>query len=52
MAIFYLPRQRSQGQEKELYALDHFDPFSNANVIARGIIGGMSKAACGCLATL
>ena len=39
MAIFYLPRQRSQGQEKELYALDHFDPFSNANVIARGIIG-------------
>ncbi|MGP9510459.1 nitrite reductase small subunit NirD [Halomonas sp. KG2] len=39
VAIFYLPRQRSQGQEKELYALDHFDPFSNANVIARGIIG-------------
>lgn len=34
MAIFYLP-----GHGNELYALDHHDPFSNANVIARGIVG-------------
>ncbi|MBD3896882.1 nitrite reductase small subunit NirD [Halomonas sp. ML-15] len=34
VAIFYLP-----GLEQELYALDHHDPFSDANVIARGIVG-------------
>ncbi|MFC2991339.1 nitrite reductase small subunit NirD [Halomonas tibetensis] len=34
LALFYLP-----GHEQELYALDHRDPFSGANVIARGLIG-------------
>ncbi|SDK17527.1 nitrite reductase small subunit NirD [Billgrantia gudaonensis] len=36
VAIFYLP-----GHEQELYALDHHDPFSGANVIARGIVGDL-----------
>lgn len=36
VAIFYLP-----GKGDELYALDHLDPFSNANVIARGIVGDL-----------
>ncbi len=36
VALFYLP-----GHEQELYALDHHDPFSNANVIARGIVGDL-----------
>lgn len=51
VAIFYFPNDpnRSQpagpntpalpGQVQELYALDHHDPFSGANVIARGIVG-------------
>ncbi|QHD48972.1 nitrite reductase small subunit NirD [Vreelandella aquamarina] len=34
VALFYLP-----GHAQELYALDHFDPFSKAYVIARGIVG-------------
>ncbi|WP_043527735.1 nitrite reductase small subunit NirD [Litchfieldella xinjiangensis] len=34
VAIFYLP-----GHDQELYAVDHHDPFSNANVVARGIVG-------------
>ncbi|MCE8039176.1 nitrite reductase small subunit NirD [Halomonas sp. MCCC 1A11062] len=36
VAIFYLP-----GHAQELYAIDHHDPFSNANVIARGIVGDL-----------
>lgn len=36
VAIFYLP-----GHEQELNALDHHDPFSGANVIARGIVGDL-----------
>lgn len=42
VAIFYLP-----GKElgDELFALDHFDPFSNANVIARGIVGDLKGSA-------
>lgn len=40
VAIFYLP-----GEGDELFALDHFDPFSNANVIARGIVGDLKGAA-------
>ncbi|MBS3666527.1 nitrite reductase small subunit NirD [Vreelandella boliviensis] len=43
VAIFYLPGLREQGDE--LYALDHHDPFSNANVIARGIVGDLKGAA-------
>lgn len=42
IAIFYLP---GQGAGDELFALDHFDPFSNANVIARGIVGDLKGAA-------
>ncbi|WFE72859.1 nitrite reductase small subunit NirD [Halomonas sp. M1] len=42
VAIFYLP---GQGAADELFALDHFDPFSNANVIARGIVGDIKGAA-------
>ncbi|TFH85606.1 nitrite reductase small subunit NirD [Billgrantia azerbaijanica] len=34
VALFYLP-----GHAQELYAIDHHDPFSGANVIARGIVG-------------
>lgn len=34
IALFYLP-----GQEKSLFAVCNHDPVSNANVIARGIIG-------------
>ncbi|WP_163574990.1 nitrite reductase small subunit NirD [Halomonas faecis] len=36
VAIFYSP-----GHAQELYALDHHDPFSGANVIARGIVGDL-----------
>lgn len=36
VALFYLP-----GLEQELYALDNHDPFSGANVIARGIVGDL-----------
>ncbi len=43
VAIFYLPGLR--GKSDELYALDHHDPFSNANVIARGIVGDLKGAA-------
>ncbi|MGY2461292.1 nitrite reductase (NAD(P)H) small subunit [Vreelandella sulfidaeris] len=43
VAIFYLPGVQEQGDE--LYALDHHDPFSNANVIARGIVGDLKGAA-------
>lgn len=40
VALFYLP-----GFERELYAIDHHDPFSNANVIAHGIVGDIKGAA-------
>lgn len=36
VALFYLP-----GKAPELYALDHHDPLSDANVIARGIVGDL-----------
>ncbi|WP_431024072.1 nitrite reductase small subunit NirD [Halomonas sp. H5] len=36
VALFYLP-----GHEQALYALDNHDPFSGANVIARGIVGDL-----------
>lgn len=39
VALFYLP-----GHANELYAVDHHDPFSGANVIARGIVGDLSGA--------
>ena len=49
VAIFYLPVDPNAaalpGRPTELYALDHFDPFSKANVIARGIVGDIKGAA-------
>ncbi|MBB3189693.1 nitrite reductase small subunit NirD [Halomonas cerina] len=43
MALFYLPcgpnTPAEAGHATELYAVDHRDPFSGANVIARGIVG-------------
>lgn len=45
VAIFYIPSDSNTsqlpGQAQELYAIDHHDPFSNANVIARGIVGDL-----------
>tara|TARA_B100000700_G_scaffold309727_2_gene389301 strand:- start:16860 stop:17264 length:405 start_codon:yes stop_codon:yes gene_type:complete len=43
VAVFYLPAgpdmPEPPGQATELFAVDHHDPFSDANVIARGIVG-------------
>ncbi|MGR9116156.1 MAG: nitrite reductase small subunit NirD [Gammaproteobacteria bacterium] len=33
IAIFYMPK------EQALYAIDNFDPFGQANVLSRGMIG-------------
>lgn len=53
VALFYLPgganppQSAAQnppslaGHAQELYAIDHRDPFSGANVIARGIVGDL-----------
>ncbi|MBW6393466.1 nitrite reductase small subunit NirD [Billgrantia antri] len=45
VALFYIPSDPNTsqltGQAQELYAIDHHDPFSNANVIARGIVGDL-----------
>jgi nitrite reductase (NADH) small subunit len=30
----------------ELYAIDHLDPFSGANVLARGLVGDVDGAPC------
>lgn len=37
IALFYLP------QAQRVYALDNGDPFSGANVIARGIVGDLKE---------
>lgn len=34
VALFYLP-----GEEPNVYAVDNLDPFSDANVLSRGIVG-------------
>ncbi|MDQ7727717.1 nitrite reductase small subunit NirD [Halomonas sp. SpR8] len=48
VAIFYLPvgpdTPSLPDHSTELYALDHHDPFSSANVIARGIVGDLKGA--------
>ncbi|GEK47134.1 nitrite reductase small subunit NirD [Bisbaumannia pacifica] len=50
VALFYLPcdpattggpNTPQPGHEQTLYALDNHDPFSGANVIARGIVGDL-----------
>jgi nitrite reductase (NADH) small subunit len=33
VAIFYMPK------DKTIYALSNYDPFGNANVLSRGLIG-------------
>lgn len=39
IALFYLPA--TQGAPARVYAIDNHDPFSNANVIGRGIMGDL-----------
>ncbi|GBQ85109.1 nitrite reductase large subunit [Gluconacetobacter johannae DSM 13595] len=39
IALFYLPA--SAGTPEHVYAVDNHDPFSNANVIGRGIMGDL-----------
>ena len=40
VAIFLVPETDEQGTlHMRIYAVDHHDPFSGANVIARGIVG-------------
>lgn len=41
IALFYLP-----DCEPSLYAVDHYDPICEANVIARGIVGTIQGALC------
>lgn len=41
VAIFYLPGHVGKGKGDGLFALEHHDPFSKANVIARGIVGDL-----------
>lgn len=36
VALFYIP-----GYENEVYAISNHDPFSGANVLARGLIGDL-----------
>lgn len=39
IALFYLPHGRDRKSAPEVFGIDNHDPFSNANVIGRGIIG-------------
>ena len=39
IALFYLPE--TEGKSSRVYAIDNHDPFSNANVIGRGIMGDL-----------
>ncbi|ACB95593.1 nitrite reductase large subunit NirB [Beijerinckia indica] len=42
VALFYLPNGApGQNGEPMVYAVDNHDPFSNANVIGRGIVGDL-----------
>jgi NAD(P)H-dependent nitrite reductase small subunit len=36
IAIFYIPKM------DQLFAIDNFDPFSNTNVLSRGMIGDLN----------
>lgn len=36
VAIFYMPK------DKAVYAINNYDPFGNANVLSRGIIGDIN----------
>ncbi|GAB2781909.1 nitrite reductase small subunit NirD [Halomonas shantousis] len=44
VALFYIPAGPERS-EARLYALDNHDPFANANVIGRGIVGDKSGEA-------
>lgn len=41
VALFLLPPSPTDTEER-LFAVDNHDPFSNANVIARGIVGDVA----------
>jgi nitrite reductase (NADH) small subunit len=41
IALFYLPEH-----SPSLFAIDHYDPLCNANVIARGIVGSIGENLC------
>ncbi len=42
VAVFLLaPAAGSPGSAHELHALDHHDPYSGANVLARGLVGSV-----------
>ncbi|EAR10587.1 nitrite reductase small subunit NirD [Reinekea blandensis] len=41
IALFYLP-----DHEPQIYAVDHYDPLCDANVIARGIVGTQQGELC------
>ncbi len=38
IAIFYMPKDNA------IYAVDNYDPFSQANVLSRGLIGDINGA--------
>ena len=37
VAIFYMPKERA------VYAVNNYDPFGNANVLSRGLIGDLNN---------
>ncbi|QWC86846.1 nitrite reductase small subunit NirD [Nocardioidaceae bacterium] len=45
VAVFLVPETGPDGSGRpHVYAVDHHDPFSGANVIARGIVGSRGEA--------
>lgn len=42
VAIFRIAEQDGEDKKESFYAIDNFCPFSNANVISRGIVGSLS----------
>lgn len=41
VAVFAVARPARTGGHRELFAVDHHDPCSGANVIARGLVGSV-----------
>lgn len=44
VAIFRIAA--GQGRDEQFYAIANFDPFSEANVLSRGIVGSIGDALC------